>query len=38
MTTAFDAFPPSHRCEYVQWVAEAKTDETRDKRLAAQCA
>ena len=31
---AFDAFPPSHRREYVTWVTEAKTEETRDKRLA----
>jgi uncharacterized protein YdeI (YjbR/CyaY-like superfamily) len=31
---AFDAFPPSHRREYVEWVAEAKTGETRSKRLA----
>jgi uncharacterized protein YdeI (YjbR/CyaY-like superfamily) len=31
--TAFDAFPPSHRKEYIQWIAEAKTDETRDKRV-----
>jgi hypothetical protein len=30
---AFEAFPPSHRREYVQWVIEAKTDETRDRRL-----
>ena len=31
---AFDAFPPSHRREYVEWIAEAKRDETRDKRIA----
>ena len=31
---AFDAFPPSHRREYVMWVTEAKTEETRNKRLA----
>ena len=30
----FDAFPPSQRREYVEWVAEAKTDATREKRLA----
>lgn len=30
----FDAFPPSHRREYVEWIAEAKTEETRAKRLA----
>ena len=30
---AFDAFSPSHRREYIEWVAEAKTDATRDERL-----
>jgi uncharacterized protein YdeI (YjbR/CyaY-like superfamily) len=30
----FDAFPPSARNEYLEWQAEAKTDATRDKRLA----
>jgi hypothetical protein len=30
----FDAFSPSHRREYVEWITEAKTDETRDRRLA----
>jgi len=30
---AFDAFPPSHRKEYASWVAEAKTEATRDKRI-----
>ena len=30
----FDAFSPSHRKEYIEWVAEAKTDATREKRLA----
>jgi uncharacterized protein YdeI (YjbR/CyaY-like superfamily) len=30
---AFDGFPPSHRKEYIQWFGEAKTVETRDKRL-----
>jgi uncharacterized protein YdeI (YjbR/CyaY-like superfamily) len=29
----FDAFPPSHRREYVEWITEAKTDATRAKRL-----
>ena len=29
----FDAFAPSQRKEYVEWVAEAKTDATREKRL-----
>ena len=31
--TAFDAFPPSHRREYLEWVTEAKTEETRRRRL-----
>lgn len=31
---AFDKFPPSHRKEYIQWLVEAKTAATRDKRLA----
>jgi uncharacterized protein YdeI (YjbR/CyaY-like superfamily) len=31
--TAFDAFSASHRREYVEWITEAKTDATRDKRL-----
>jgi uncharacterized protein YdeI (YjbR/CyaY-like superfamily) len=30
---AFDAFSPSHRNEYVEWVTEAKTEATRQKRL-----
>lgn len=30
----FDAFPPSCQREYVEWVTEAKRDETRTKRLA----
>jgi uncharacterized protein YdeI (YjbR/CyaY-like superfamily) len=30
----FNAFPPSCKKEYVQWITEAKTDATRDKRLA----
>ena len=30
----FDAFPPSHRREYAEWVAEAKRPETRLKRAA----
>lgn len=29
----FEAFSPSHRREYIEWVAEAKTDATREKRL-----
>ncbi len=31
---AFDKFSPSHRREYSEWIAEAKTDATRDKRIA----
>lgn len=30
----FDAFSYSHRKDYVEWVTEAKTDATRDKRMA----
>ena len=30
----FEAFPPSHKREYVEWIAEAKQDETRERRLA----
>ncbi|MEV4054486.1 YdeI/OmpD-associated family protein [Amycolatopsis sp. NPDC049688] len=29
----FEALPPSHRREYVQWVAEAKRPETRVSRV-----
>ncbi len=32
--TAFEGFPPSHRREYIEWITEAKTDATRDKRIA----
>jgi len=31
--TTFDAFSPSHRREYVEWITEAKREETRQKRL-----
>ncbi|HZR23729.1 MAG TPA: YdeI/OmpD-associated family protein [Vicinamibacterales bacterium] len=31
---AFDAFPTGQRNEYITWIGEAKTDETREKRLA----
>ena len=31
---AFDKFPPSHKREYVEWIVEAKREETRAKRLA----
>jgi uncharacterized protein YdeI (YjbR/CyaY-like superfamily) len=30
----FDAFAYSHKKEYVQWITEAKTEETRNKRIA----
>lgn len=32
--TAFEAFPPSHKREYVEWIVEAKGDDTRKRRLA----
>ena len=31
---AFDNFSYSHKKEYVEWITEAKTDATRQKRLA----
>jgi len=31
---SFDAMPPSHQREYNEWIGEAKTDATRDKRVA----
>jgi len=31
--TAFDAFPPSHKREYIEWITEAKTEATRTRRL-----
>jgi uncharacterized protein YdeI (YjbR/CyaY-like superfamily) len=31
---AFEAFSPSHRREYIEWITEAKTEPTRDKRIA----
>ena len=33
--TAFDAFSPSYRREYVEWITEAKRDETRQQRIQA---
>jgi uncharacterized protein YdeI (YjbR/CyaY-like superfamily) len=30
----FEAFSPSHRREYVEWIAEARRDETRSRRVA----
>ncbi|MGE5109122.1 MAG: YdeI/OmpD-associated family protein [Sphingobacteriales bacterium] len=32
-SATFEAFSPSSKREYVEWVDEAKTDETRNKRL-----
>lgn len=29
----FDEFSPSHRREYLEWITEAKTDATRDRRI-----
>ena len=31
---AFEHFPPSHRREYLEWVTEAKREDTRNQRLA----
>ena len=30
---AFEGFAPSHRREYIEWITEAKTEATREKRL-----
>lgn len=30
----FDGFPPSHQREYLEWLVEAKQEETRQRRLA----
>lgn len=30
----FEKFPPSHKREYIEWIIEAKRDETRLKRIA----
>ncbi len=30
---AFDRLAPSHRREYVEWIAEAKRDDTRARRV-----
>jgi hypothetical protein len=30
---AFEKFPPSHKREYSQWIAEAKGDDTRQRRV-----
>jgi uncharacterized protein YdeI (YjbR/CyaY-like superfamily) len=31
--TAFNQFSPSHKREYLEWIAEAKTEATREKRI-----
>jgi uncharacterized protein YdeI (YjbR/CyaY-like superfamily) len=33
-TKVFEAFSPSCKREYIEWIAEAKREETRDKRIA----
>ncbi len=30
---AFDNFPPSHQREYIEWITEAKREETKQRRL-----
>ncbi|MBZ0204550.1 MAG: YdeI/OmpD-associated family protein [Ignavibacteria bacterium] len=30
----FEGFSPSHKREYLEWIVEAKTEETRNKRMA----
>ncbi|MEO6454934.1 MAG: YdeI/OmpD-associated family protein [Ginsengibacter sp.] len=30
----FEGFSPSHKKEYVEWITQAKTEETRNKRMA----
>jgi uncharacterized protein YdeI (YjbR/CyaY-like superfamily) len=30
----FEGFSPSHKRDYVEWITEAKTEETRQRRLA----
>src|SRR5690606_4254577 len=32
--TVFDGFPPGKRKEYIEWINDAKTDATREKRVA----
>jgi uncharacterized protein YdeI (YjbR/CyaY-like superfamily) len=33
-SATFTAFSPSHKREYLEWITEAKTEETRQKRMA----
>ena len=30
---AFEAFSPSHKREYIEWITDAKTEETRNRRM-----
>ena len=30
----FDAFPPSHKREYIEWITDAKQEATRERRIA----
>lgn len=32
--TVFENFPPGKRKEYIQWITEAKTEDTKNKRIA----
>lgn len=32
--STFEGFPPSHKREYVEWIRDAKTDATRQRRIA----
>ena len=32
-TDIYENFPPSHKREYLEWITEAKTEETRHKRI-----
>jgi uncharacterized protein YdeI (YjbR/CyaY-like superfamily) len=29
----FEQMSPSHKREYIEWIVDAKTDETREKRI-----
>lgn len=31
--TTFEKFSPSHKRDYVEWITEAKTDETKNRRM-----
>lgn len=31
--STFEAFSPSHKREYIDWITEAKTDETKNRRM-----